>query len=29
MQIAIGIIGLVAVMMLGYLFAVLFRRDEK
>ncbi len=29
MQIAIGIIGLVAVMMLGYLFVILFRRDEK
>jgi len=29
MQIAIGIIGLVAVMILGYLFVILFRRDEK
>ncbi|MDF2632935.1 MAG: hypothetical protein K0Q85_1531 [Caproiciproducens sp.] len=29
MQIVIGIIGLVAVMLLGYLFVILFRRDEK
>jgi len=29
MQIVIGIIGLVAVALLGYLFVILFRRDEK
>lgn len=29
MQIVIGVIGSLAVLLLGYLFYVLFRRDEK
>ncbi len=29
MQIVIGIIGLIAVMLLGYLGVILFRREEK
>lgn len=29
MQIVIGVIGAIAVLLLGYLFFVLFRRDEK
>lgn len=29
MQIVIGAIGIIAVLLLGYLFAILFRRDGK